>query len=403
MTNTIPLCVYIHWPFCKAKCPYCDFNSHVRERVDQERWKKALLREMEWMAARMPAHTLASMFFGGGTPSLMPPETVAALIAQAKALFPPQGEPEITLEANPTSVEAANFRYLREAGVNRVSLGVQSLRPEGLKFLGRQHSVEEALRAVELAAGIFPRYSFDLIYARPQQTVAQWEEELREAMPYIDGHASLYQLTIEEETPFARIHAAGNFTLPSEEVAALLYEKTAEILQEEGVLPYEVSNYAKPGQECFHNLEIWRGAPYLGIGPGAHGRVEMSGLGLPIQEKENTDPHRPEPGIFYATSTLKSPERWLAQVEKKGHGLDSVGVVTDAERFEERLLMGLRLVEGIDLTTLPCPSRIHRLLASSKLRDYCTLGVMEREGDRLRLTDQGRLLLDYLVAELITA
>lgn len=399
----MPLAVYIHWPFCKAKCPYCDFNSHVRASVDTQRWHHALLKELETLAAQMPPQQAVSIFFGGGTPSLMPPDTVAALIARVKALFPSAQEPEITLEANPTSVEAHNFRALREAGVSRVSLGVQSLREEGLRFLGREHSPREALDAVALAARIFPRYSFDLIYARPNQTPKDWERELTEALPYISYHSSLYQLTIEEETPFARLYAAGNFTLPDEEDAAEMYELTAEILREKGLLPYEISNYATHGQECFHNLAIWRGTPYLGVGPGAHGRVEVAGAGFRVSGNVFSKTQNPEPKTLYATHTLKSPERWLAQVERIGHGLEDTRAVSESERFEECVLMGLRLSEGIDLHALPCPERASTILHSQQLAGLVKMGVMEKESTRLRLTPSGRLLLDSIVTSLLTA
>lgn len=399
----MPLAVYIHWPFCKAKCPYCDFNSHVRASVDTQRWQSALLKELETLAEQMPPQHAVSIFFGGGTPSLMPPDTVAALIARVKALFPSPQEPEITLEANPTSVEAHNFRALREAGVTRVSLGVQSLRQEGLRFLGREHSPGEALDAVALAASIFPRYSFDLIYARPSQTPKDWEKELTEALPYITHHSSLYQLTIEEETPFERLYATGNFTLPDEDDAAEMYELTAEILREKGLLPYEISNYATHGQECFHNLAIWRGTPYLGIGPGAHGRVEVSGVGFQVSGKGFSKTRSPEHGTLYATHTLKSPERWLAQVEKIGQGLEETRLVSPTERFEECVLMGLRLSEGIDLHTLPSPERADAILHSQQLAGLVKIGVMEREGGHLRLSPSGRLLLDSVVTSLLTA
>ena len=305
--------------------------------------------------------------------------------------------------------------------MNRVSLGVQSLRAEGLKFLGREHSAREALAAVELAAETFPRYSFDLIYARPGQTPNDWEVELREALPYIGGHASLYQLTIEEDTPFARFYAAGDFTLPEEEDAARMYERTAEILGEKGLLPYEISNYAKPGQECFHNLEIWRGSPYLGIGPGAHGRSFFNrspsapffrslrltptapvNAGAPMARNSGLGRPSGLPSL-YATSTLKSPERWLAQVEKDGHGLDNAIPVTEAERFEEQVLMGLRLSEGVDLSRLNCPERTERLLSSAPLKEMVRSGVMEINAMRIHLTPSGRLLLDTIVAKLLIA
>lgn len=393
---TPPLAVYVHWPFCKAKCPYCDFNSHVRAGVDAARWERALLAELAWMAARLPPHAVSSIFFGGGTPSLMPPATVAAVIERIRALFPAVREPEITLEANPTSVEAARFRDVRAAGVARVSLGVQSLRADGLRFLGREHSAAEALAAVALAAEIFPRYSFDMIYARPEQTPHMWQAELREALPWMRGHASLYQLTIEEETPFSRLHAAGGFTLPPEQDAARMYEETAETLRAAGLETYEISNYAAPGQECFHNVEIWRGRPYLGIGPGAHGR-------LPLPCDAAGKALLPQGRSWVATRTLKSPERWLAQVEASGHGLEETTVITEPEQCEERVLMGLRLSEGIDLATLPCPARAATFRAVIDRQGWQEQGIMEINGTRASLTPQGRLLLDSVTRILLTA
>ena len=319
--------LYVHWPFCKKKCPYCDFNSHVRDGVDHAAWRKALLRELHYWHAQLPNLTISSIFFGGGTPSLMQPETVAALIAETKRLWPATAECEITLEANPTSVEAQKFKELRAAGVNRVSLGVQSLKTESLTFLGREHSASEALAAIELAANIFPRYSFDLIYALPNQTAAAWRAELREALAYARGHLSLYQLTIEQNTAFHHAYHIGKeFILPEENLAAELYLVTQEMMADAGMPAYEISNYAASGEESRHNLSYWRGEAYLGIGPGAHGRVDLN-------------------GIRYATNTLKSPERWLEAVNRQGHGLEEKLTLSIAERAEEKILMGLRLCE----------------------------------------------------------
>ncbi len=392
MTNRTPLAVYIHWPFCRAKCPYCDFNSHVREQVEQDRWRAALITELEYMAKHLPPHAVTSIFFGGGTPSLMPAETVAALIERVNTLFPAENEPEITLEANPTSSEAESFAALARVGVNRISLGVQSLRAEGLRFLGREHSAGEALHAVELAATHMKRYSFDMIYARPGQTTADWEAELREALPYIDGHSSLYQLTIEEETPFARFHAAGSFTLPEDDAAAEMYALSAEILREKGLLPYEISNYATPGQECFHNVSIWRGMSYLGIGPGAHGRCFYT----PDQFAEDSSQ-------LHATRMLKSPERWLSQVEKHGHGIENAAAVSDTERFEERILMGLRLTEGMALADLHPTTLSQALLNSDRLATFMKDGVMERNDAHIRITEKGRLLQEHITHALLTS
>jgi putative oxygen-independent coproporphyrinogen III oxidase len=367
--------LYIHWPFCKKKCPYCDFNSHVREGVDHAAWREALLREMGYWHARAPDKTITSIFFGGGTPSLMEATTVEALINEAYKLWPTAaGGCEITLEANPSSVEAAKFAALKAAGVNRVSLGVQSLKPESLKFLGREHSASEALDAVALAARTFDRYSFDLIYALPNQTLGEWEKELKEALNYANGHLSLYQLTIEENTAFHHAYHVGkSFQLPEDSLAAEMYQRTQEIMGEAGLPAYEISNHASTGQESRHNLSYWRSDSYFGIGPGAHGRVDCSlpqrgrvGVGASEAPTANhnapllTSPHRGEehlspitchlpPPSRLATRTQKSPERWLDLVQQFGHGVEEELTLTTAERAEEIVLMGLRLREGINL------------------------------------------------------
>ncbi|HET9148218.1 MAG TPA: radical SAM family heme chaperone HemW, partial [Acetobacteraceae bacterium] len=269
------LALYIHWPFCLAKCPYCDFNSHVRAEIPQARMLAALRCELAHEAARLGPRRLGSVFFGGGTPSLMAPESIAALIEDAKALFAAEPDIEITIEANPTSIEAGRFAAYRDAGVNRVSIGVQSLNGEALRFLGREHSAAQAIQAIELARATFPRASFDLIYARPGQTLLEWREELRRALGFGLRHLSLYQLTIEPETQFARQHARGDFRLPDDDDAAALYDATAEEAARFGLSPYEISNYAAPGEESRHNLAYWRYRDYAGIGPGAHGRVTI--------------------------------------------------------------------------------------------------------------------------------
>jgi putative oxygen-independent coproporphyrinogen III oxidase len=374
-----PLALYIHWPFCKKKCPYCDFNSHVREQVEQAAWREALRAEMRYWHAHTAQHTLSSIFFGGGTPSLMPPETIAALIAEARHLWAVSGDIEITMEANPTSVEAANFRDVARAGVNRVSLGVQSLRAESLAFLGREHDVGEALDAVALAAAYFPRYSFDLIYALPGQTLAAWEAELHEALAYARGHLSLYQLTIEPNTAFHHAyHVAKSFHLPEEELAARMYEHTQEIMQQAGMAAYEISNHASVGQESLHNLAYWRSHSYVGIGPGAHGRVDTT------------------EGARLATRNLKSPERWLENTQNHGHGCEEATPLTAQEICEEQLLMGLRLTqEGID-TALLAPEH-------PKLMQYLNQGLVRYQNARLLVTPKGALVLNYLTGELASA
>lgn len=373
--------VYVHWPFCAAKCPYCDFNSHVRHQpVDQPRFVSAFLREMEEMRRLSGPKTVTSIFLGGGTPSLMDPATVGAILdGIARQWHVPDGI-EITMEANPSSVEATRFRGYRAAGVNRASLGVQALNDPDLKFLGRLHDVEDALKAIRLAREIFPRMSFDLIYARPHQTVEAWEKELREAISYAVDHLSLYQLTIEEGTAFYGLHKAGKFIVPDEEQAALLYEATQEITASEGLPAYEVSNHARPGAESRHNLTYWRYGDYAGIGPGAHGRLTRGRDKL-------------------ATATERNPEGWLAAVERDGNGMIEQELLGSDEQADELLLMGLRLREGVDLARWqqlsgrdPDPAREQTLLEH---------GFIERLGNsRLRCTPKGMLILDAVVADL---
>lgn len=377
------MAVYVHWPFCKKKCPYCDFNSHVRDSVDHALWRRLLLRELQYWREDTTGHTVTSIFFGGGTPSLMEPATVAAIIDDVHKHWPVAADIEITLEANPTSVEAAKFRQMRSAGVNRVSLGVQSLKPESLHFLGREHSVNEALGAVALAADIFPRYSFDLIYALPNQTVAQWEAELRAALPHARGHLSLYQLTIEPNTAFHhQYHVAKAFALPQEDNAADLYLATQRIMEEAGLPAYEISNHARPGEESRHNLAYWRSWSYLGIGPGAHGRVN--------QGSNRT-----------ATDTRKSPERWLDQTMKLGHGLQETLMLNERERYEEQVLMGLRLTqEGVDLAALN-PQQRAELLA--RAAPYISQNLLQHSAQHLRVTPQGALVLNTLTAALLSS
>ncbi len=370
--------LYIHWPFCRKKCPYCDFNSHVREEVDADRWETALLIEMRHMATLMPKQPLTSIFFGGGTPSLMPASIVAALLKEAKRVWGFDNAIEITLEANPTSSEAARFQGYREAGVNRLSLGVQAFDAEALQFLGREHSAGEALEAIYLAREIFPRMSFDLMYARPGQQPDDWQEELSQALALARGHLSLYQLTIEPDTPFARLYAKGGFTLPDAEASAELYEMTQSLCEQAGLEPYEISNYATPDEESRHNLTYWRGEPYLGIGPGAHGRVLDAS------------------GEWMATATLKSPERWLQAVETQGHGLEEQRVLPTEERAEEILLGGLRLSEGIAY------EKVHAVVNSAKAELLEQMGLTACSDGQLRVTGQGRLVMERIVAELLT-
>lgn len=382
---TEPLALYIHWPFCAAKCPYCDFNSHVRDRVDQARFGDALRRELAHEAARVGRRPLASIFFGGGTPSLMDPATVGALIEDARALFDAAPDIEITLEANPTSVEIGRLAAFRDAGVNRASLGVQSLDEAALRFLGRKHDTAQAIAALEAARSIFPRLSFDLIYARPGQDEASWRAELRRALALAADHLSLYQLTIEPGTQFATLHGRGAFTLPEGDEAARLYVATAEEAGLFGLLPYEVSNYAKPGAESRHNLAYWRYGDYLGIGAGAHQRLLLDGRML-------------------ATRRHRAPEEWANRVERDGHAAVDEEVLSEAERAREALLMGLRLAEGIDPARITARSGLPfeqtvdpAMLAALLDEDYL---AWTAEG-RLRATEEGIVRLDALLPVLL--
>lgn len=361
-----PIALYVHWPFCLSRCPYCDFNAHVRERIDEARFRRAVLADLGFEAARVGPRPLGSLFFGGGTPSLMSPETVAAIIDAARAAFPPEAEPEITLEANPSSVEAGRLRGHREAGVNRISLGVQALDDAALAFLGRRHSAAEARAALEVARATFPRASFDLIYARPGQGEAGWRAELRAALAFGLDHLSLYQLTIEPGTPFARAHARGELVLPDDATQAVLYAATAEEAGQAGLSFYEVSNCARPGAESRHNLAYWRYEPYLGVGPGAHGRVPLDG------------------GLV-ATRRVRAPEAWMEQVERLGHGVAEEEALDPPTRAREALLMGLRLAEGVD----PEGFRARTGVALGEALDPRGLALAEAEGWVVRRSDGG--------------
>jgi oxygen-independent coproporphyrinogen-3 oxidase len=373
--------VYIHWPFCLSKCPYCDFNSHVRrEQIDEPRWVRAFAAEIAATATRVPGRTVSTIFFGGGTPSLMRPATIAGVIEAVARHWRIAPDVEITLEANPTSVEAERFRGYRAAGVNRVSLGVQALDDRDLAALGRTHSAREALAALGVARAVFDRYSFDLIYARPDQTPEHWSSELRTALAEAGEHVSLYQLTIEPETPFAALHAAGKLRPPNEDTARILYDVTQDICAARGLPAYEISNHARPGGECRHNLIYWRGHEYAGIGPGAHGRLDIA-------------------GERHATATEKRPEAWLAHVEKDGHGGVVEEVLTSAERADEFLLMGLRLAEGIDLARYAAIAG--RPLQAERIAMLHEHGFIETTAaGQLRVTLSGFPVLDSVVADL---
>jgi putative oxygen-independent coproporphyrinogen III oxidase len=433
-----PLALYIHWPFCLAKCPYCDFNSHVRERIPQARFRAALRRELEWEAARLGRRRLTSIFFGGGTPSLMEPETVATLIADAKRLFEPAEGMEITLEANPTSVEAERFAAFRDAGVNRVSIGVQSLDGAALRMLGRQHDAAQAIAALETARAIFPRISFDLIYARPGQTLIEWRAELRQALDLAADHLSLYQLTIEPGTKFEAMHRRGEIVLPDDDTAVALYEATAEEAARFGLLGYEVSNYAVPGSESRHNLTYWRYGDYAGIGPGAHGRITLpsppalpSSPSSPLRSSQSSplpssSPRKrgPRPAAqqqqplgsrfrvrdefrghddIVATRRHRAPEPWADRVERDGHGTVEEMALQQTERAREMLVMGLRLTEGIDPVRFAARTgmALEAALDVSVLRQALDEGYMLWRDKRLEATSAGRLRLDALLAAVV--
>lgn len=377
--------VYFHWPFCRKKCPYCDFNSHVQDQVDQKRWTRALIAEFGHFAAKAKPKPVTSIFFGGGTPSLMAPETVSALISAVQQNFGLAADVEITLEANPTSVEAASFAGFRAAGVNRLSMGVQSLHDNTLAFLGREHSTREALAAVEIARRQFERISFDLIYALPGQSEQQWRQDLRRALDLAGDHLSLYQLTIEPNTGFAGALRRGEFQIPDQEQAGALFDVTQEICEQAGMPAYEISNHARPGQECRHNLTYWRYGEYLGIGPGAHGRI--AALNGRAANRQKT-----------------KPALWLEDVERQGHGTAETHILEQGQDIaEELLLMGLRLREGVwfrnftdivgkDFAGMFDPDRI------SLLRDA---GFIDMDQDRLWATDRGRPVLNSVITELV--
>jgi oxygen-independent coproporphyrinogen-3 oxidase len=374
--------IYVHWPFCAAKCPYCDFNSHVhRGELDEAGFVAAYDRELAHFAADTRGRTVQSVFFGGGTPSLMHPRSVEGILGAIAKYWPVDPKVEVTLEANPTSVEADRFRGYRAAGVNRVSLGVQSLRPGPLKELGRLHSVDEAVAAVRLAQSIFPRSSFDLIYTRPRQTLEDWADELTEAIWLAEaGHLSLYQLTIEQGTRYYDLFRAGKLQMPDDELGADLFELTQELTAKAGLPAYEISNYARPGQESRHNLLYWRYGEYVGVGPGAHGRLLIGNQ-------------------RHATATEKLPFEWQKKVLSRGHGLVTDDILTWEEEGDELLVMGLRLREGID------PSRFAQLsgrrLSDRQVEELKSIGFVETlPNGHIRVTDKGWPVLDAVVADL---
>ena len=379
MSDT-PIALYIHWPFCVSKCPYCDFNSHVREAIDQHVWRTALLADLAHEARQMPGRRLGSIFFGGGTPSLMPPATVAALIEAATQHWDPTDDLEITLEANPSSVEAARFADLAQAGVNRLSLGIQAFDDAALRFLGRAHDAREGLAALDVAMAQFARVSFDLIYARPGQSEADWETELAHALSFGTGHLSLYQLTIEPGTRFETLVRTGAFTPADPDHAATLFELTRAMTDAAGLPAYEVSNHARAGQESRHNLTYWRYGDYAGAGPGAHGRRQGR-----------------------ATVRHRKPENWMAAVERRGDGLQSEEALSVDDQAREALLMGLRLAEGIQPEALAARFGlpVDALLNAKQVRILSAEGLLETEGATLRVTPDGMLLLDSILTAIV--
>jgi oxygen-independent coproporphyrinogen-3 oxidase len=376
--------IYVHWPFCASKCPYCDFNSHVRAGgIDEARFLAAYRGELHHWASLAPARRVSSTFFGGGTPSLMSAATVGAILDEIGRLWTVEADAEVTLEANPSSVEAAGFRDYRAAGVNRVSLGVQSLDNAVLRMLGRLHTAEEARAAIAVARDTFERFSFDLIYARPRQTPEAWRRELGQALALAGQHLSLYQLTIEPNTPFFDLHARGKLAIPEAEAAHDLYEATQELTERANLPAYEISNHATPGQECRHNLLYWRYGEYAGVGPGAHGRVVID-------------------GARHATTTERSPERWAERVEAEGHGMLECPALSKTEETDEALLMGLRLAEGIDLRDLAALGGLSP--GRRAIDELVELGLVERRGASvLRATRAGRFVLNEIVLRLSSA
>ncbi len=378
------LAIYIHWPFCKSKCPYCDFNSHVTNSVNHEQWRKSYLKEISYFEDDIKQHNISSIFFGGGTPTLMEPETAESIISHLQTITNFNNDIEITLEGNPTSVEADKLENFKLAGVNRVSLGVQSLNASDLKFLGREHSSLEAIKAVETAQRIFDNYSFDLIYARPEQTLKDWETELTQALKIAGNHLSLYQLTIEKGTRFFSDYSKGAFKIPDEDLAADFYLLTREIMEAHGMPAYEVSNHAKPGFESRHNMSYWHYDDYLGIGPGAHGRITKN-------------------GNKHAMMMSHKPEIWLDNVAKNNHSIQTDMLLDMDNVKDELVMMGLRVREGISrkrfVNIIGCD--IEEAIPSAKIDKLRTNHLIELDEVGLRCTDKGMLLVNFIAAELL--
>jgi len=387
--RTEPLALYVHWPWCLAKCPYCDFNSRplTPKDRDQAAYRDAILHELDHYAEQTKGRALGSIFFGGGTPSLIAPDTIHAIIDTAQNRWGFQNDCEITLEANPTSIEASKFRAFQDAGINRVSIGVQALNDEDLQALGREHSTREALEALDIASAIFNRYTFDLIYARPGQGQGDWADELEQALALTNGHISLYQLTIEPGTAFFR----QNMCEADEDLAADLYQMTQEICCEAGLPAYEVSNHAKPGFESRHNITYWTGGDYIGIGPGAHGRLTALSTTQGAM------------GVTRATHQIADPARWLDAVNANGHATAKVRELSRYERREELVLSGLRLTDGLDAVrfTRQCGQDLMSTLNANAVLDLLNAGLIVVDERGLRATDQGRLILNAIIARLL--
>lgn len=377
-----PLALYVHWPFCKAKCPYCDFNVHLNNREDDTTWIKAYLAALDFYAVRMPKRRVCSVFFGGGTPSLMPPALVGALLDRLAHYFEMAPDLEVTLEANPTSSEIKKFQDFKAAGVNRLSVGIQSFISEDLTLLGRQHSVEEGLAAINMAQKLFDRSSFDLIYARPGQSLSAWESELERAIDLSCGHLSLYELTIEERTAFHKRHAKGEFVLPDEDLAVDFYAVTFDRMKRAGMPAYEISNYGAPGQACRYNVMTWEYQDYMGIGPGAHGRI--TGL---------------QDGLKYASTELRVPALWLQSLNEKGHGYEEFHALSPRDVFEERLIAGLRMTEG-----MPVPEGFTESVDRASLAAFQAEGWVRIEsGGNLSLSFEGLLRYDAITRALLSS
>lgn len=379
MTTSPKTGIYIHWPFCASKCPYCDFNSHINDSINHQDWRDAYTQEIQWYKNITGDRHISSIFFGGGTPSLMEPETVETVISTIQKTWHLSNDAEITLEANPTSIETEKFKAFRSAGINRVSIGVQSLNDDELKFLGRTHSAAEAVKAINIAASTFDRYSFDLIYARPQQTTKEWENELCQALEHANGHLSLYQLTIEQGTPFYGRHKRGEFTIPDQDHGGELYELTQTIMSEAGYPAYETSNHAVPGQESRHNLIYWNYDDYIGIGPGAHGRLTF-----------NKQKH--------ATRTHRAPDIWMKHVKEKQNGAHPFEPLNDEQQFEEALMMGLRLTDGINLSNY---KNWQSYINTDRLKLLTDDNFLILKNDTLRTTVKGAQRLNAILGYLL--